>query len=1300
MVALLFTDLVGSTEGLVRLGDEAGESLRRAHFALLRGVVAQWRGEEVKNLGDGMMVAFASAVDALDCAAEIQRDVRRRNENAGAPLSVRIGIHAGEPVRDEDDYFGLSVVIAKRLCDAAAGSQILVSDLVRGLVGPRGQHQLRPVGRLALKGLDERISAYDVLWLPEGQTAQVPQRGVTSRLSRQSGILRSRLLRPHPPPGALARPQLLHRLQEGLRGRLLAVVAGAGYGKSTLLAQGIEELSEPCVWLSCDQRLGAAESFLAHLAEGLTECFPGVGGALDLVGPPSEQAATLCNEVVETIAEDFVVVVDDVHALEGRPAADALASLVWDLPRNAHLALASRTALSFPLGRLRAAGELTELAEADLALSLDESATLLSRLPGDLGDRAAELHRRSEGWVAGLILAARAGPADGRPAPQEFDYMAEEVLAHQPPDVRDFLLDTAVLSRISPELAGAVSGRPDAALLLAMLVRQRLFTVRLGGEGEWYRYHHLLTAYLRRELAAGDPRRLEGLHRRAATAWVAAGQPLEAVRHHIEGGDWSGAAETLEPVAEDVAASPDAGALDTWLQAMPFEYLGDRPSLILARATRLLGRADNERSFAAFEEAIEMLHLRGDDERAAVALFRLMQAMFAAGTRPDHRAAVGARWLGRLDPSARMVPAARVVQAIGCAYARRFAEAEQELDLSVGASDASPAIALYAAAVRAHYLGWGRDGRPEALAALDEPLGLLVRDPDLDELAFLPWLLLLRAYLLNDMGMHEEALDEIGRSAEAARRRGLSGAPGRPPAWVRSVALAGLGRWEELEAELAPPDRVPSPNEATAYAHRYQVSAALLAASRGDHVAATAHVRLAREELRSFGKVSDDPALLCDLAVATHWIGEAELAAELAREAHVAAREIGAHWQLARAALVGGAVEVSGPDADALLDEALTLTADPAFEALWTRRERRLAAPLLARALSSSLGPPGLAGRLLARCGGEVLTACARDLVEAPAPVRVQLAAAAGEAVAADGELVDALLRDRDATVREAARRSWVRLRERPRAALRIATLGELRVWRDGVAVPDGAFGRQKARALLGLLLSRNHPVHREELCEVLWADLRPERAAAALRTTLHDLRRALQPELDATSPAAAVVADGTTVRIELSSRDELDLAALEAVAASLRTREPVGELAHLEEIVTLYRGPFLSEWPYEDWAAARREEAEEAYRTVLEALAAALGLAGRHHAAAERWRRLVALDAEREGWHRGLMASYAAAGERALALRQFHVCRAVLRRRQGIEPGRETRDLYAAILREDEGGGEPERDASVTATG
>ena len=164
-VVLLFTDLVGSTELLDRLGDDRAETLRRTHFRALREAVATRGGLEVKSLGDGLMVVFGSAMDACACAVAMQQGVDGHNRTApDTPLEVRIGLHAGEPLRDEGDYFGSSVVIAKRLCDAAAGGQILASGLVRALVGPRGALRFKELGPLPLKGMAQPIEVSEVEW--------------------------------------------------------------------------------------------------------------------------------------------------------------------------------------------------------------------------------------------------------------------------------------------------------------------------------------------------------------------------------------------------------------------------------------------------------------------------------------------------------------------------------------------------------------------------------------------------------------------------------------------------------------------------------------------------------------------------------------------------------------------------------------------------------------------------------------------------------------------------------------------------------------------------------------------------------------------------------------------------------------------------------------------------------------------------------------------------------------------------------------------------------------------------------
>jgi DNA-binding SARP family transcriptional activator len=176
VVTFLFTDLVGSTGWLERLGEDGAEELRRTHFSLLRQAVAEAGGQEVKNLGDGLMAAFASPLGALGCALAVQRSMAAHNQaHPERRLEVRVGLQAGEAVRAEDDFFGTAVVVAKRLCDRAEGGQILAGELVASLVGSRGDFRFRPLGPLVLKGLSVPVPAVDVAWpRPEDAVAWEP----------------------------------------------------------------------------------------------------------------------------------------------------------------------------------------------------------------------------------------------------------------------------------------------------------------------------------------------------------------------------------------------------------------------------------------------------------------------------------------------------------------------------------------------------------------------------------------------------------------------------------------------------------------------------------------------------------------------------------------------------------------------------------------------------------------------------------------------------------------------------------------------------------------------------------------------------------------------------------------------------------------------------------------------------------------------------------------------------------------------------------------------------------------------
>ena len=255
-------------------------------------------------------------------------------------------------------------------------------------------------------------------------------------------------------------------------------------------------------------------------------------------------------------------------------------------------------------------------------------------------------------------------------------------------------------------------------------------------------------------------------------------------------------------------------------------------------------------------------------------------------------------------------------------------------------------------------------------------------------------------------------------------------------------------------------------------------------------------------------------------------------------------------------------------------------------------------------------------------------------------------------------------------------------LERRPRQPIRIETFGGLRLYRAGDRVPDSSFGRAKARALMGALVcAEPRGVHRDRLLEHLWPELPPERGTRALDTTLHELRRTLEPLAPPRSGGSLVHREGEVYRLALGERDSWDAGDFLRLA---RAGEGAPDDVALERMLraeALWRGDFLPDFPYEPWGEDARRELERARLELLERLARTLAEMGRPGAAIERYRHLVELDGEREGWHRALMRAYAQAGERPLALRQFHACRATLRSRLGIEPSAETRELYSSLL-------------------
>ena len=243
-VTVLFTDMVDSTRLSSELSVEAADELRQRHFSLLRQSVAASGGVEVKNLGDGMMVVFSAASSALECAVAMQQGVERENRTSLTPVGLRIGVSCGEATREDDDYFGDPVVEASRLCARAAGGQVLVSDLVKGMAGRRSTYPLEQIGALELKGLPEAVETYEIRWEPLGSDAD-----------ELDGVpLPARLVH-RPSVGVIGRSEELAVLDEAAKSaetgqgcRTVLISGEPGQGKTTLVAEAARRAHERGGW--------------------------------------------------------------------------------------------------------------------------------------------------------------------------------------------------------------------------------------------------------------------------------------------------------------------------------------------------------------------------------------------------------------------------------------------------------------------------------------------------------------------------------------------------------------------------------------------------------------------------------------------------------------------------------------------------------------------------------------------------------------------------------------------------------------------------------------------------------------------------------------------------------------------------------------------------------------------------------------------------------------------------------------------------------------------------------------------
>jgi len=432
-------------------------------------------------------------------------------------------------------------------------------------------------------------------------------------------------------PSRVSRLRLLQRLDEGLgQGmRLTLLSASAGFGKTTLLSEWVASCGRPVAWLSLDEGDNDPVRFISYLVAALQTIKVEIGERLLAILqspqlPPTESILTTLLNDITTISDSFILVLDDYHVIDSQPVAQALVFLVEHLPPQMHLVIATREDPDLPLARLRVRGQLTELRANDLRFTPAEAADFLNQVMGlnlTVEDIAA-LETRTEGWIAGLQMAALAlqgtismkGLPDVASFIQSFtgshrfvlDYLLEEVLQRQPVEVQTFLLRTSILDRLCGPLCDAVLESPSASAqeTLEYLERANLFIVPLDNERHWYRYHHLFADLLQQRLRQ-SPTHAEfaKYHIRASQWHEKNGDKAEAFRHAIAAEDLTRAAGLAELAWRGMDGTFQSAAWLGWAKRLPDELIRVRPVLSTQYALALTDAGDLEASESRLRDA-------------------------------------------------------------------------------------------------------------------------------------------------------------------------------------------------------------------------------------------------------------------------------------------------------------------------------------------------------------------------------------------------------------------------------------------------------------------------------------------------------------------------------------------------------------------------------------------------------------------------------------------------------------------------------------------------------------------------
>jgi len=1063
-------------------------------------------------------------------------------------------------------------------------------------------------------------------------------------------VIRSQLIPPRQPKGVLRRPRLETRLAEVLNYPLTMVQAGTGYGKSTALAT-MADTVDLFFWYTITEPERDPLLFLAHLVCAFEHgesawCEP-VFRTLEEAGGrvTPESLIALINTLTLELDDEAVLVLDDYHLVADVPEIAALVEYLVDhIPPRLHVVLATRhTPPLAALTRWRVKGKVLTLSRADLAFSADEIETLFGEQYGYpvTPEQARALATETEGWIIALQMIWQGLQGSGLsdvdavlgqlPASLDalFDFLAEDVLARQPPNVQDFLLMTSVLRQMDGAACDYLLGVEGSIDGLRELEESGLFVVSMGDDV--YRYHRLFHDFLGTRLKQ-DPQGAQALHRRAATYFRQAGLLEETVYHLLEAQDHLPAAELIEELGPRLVAQGRFDSLTAWIDRLPEQVLDDRPGLHL-----LLG--DVLRLRARFDQALEQY--QAADRLSAAQSNRLGRSRALRGqaqvyldtVRPLKADSLLEEALRLLEPEEHRQETADLLDKL----------AENKLNL----------------------------GYPDEAQVLHHEAGLLrvVTEPGdvyLEARAMVRTGRLAEAQRLLELRAEQERLVEESRPqrfhretllllslacslqgratmAERYAHEGISVGQRLGSAFVEAVGHMRLGHALQLRETMPWDTKQTSFQQAMTNYHR------------------------AIEQVRTFKVMRTQVEPLWGLCRACGYSGDLPGAERFAREALEIAERAGDEWiyHLVQGTF-GACLVLSGQweqarswlpkAADGFLQVGDPFGQSAALLWLAIAAWKQSGADAAAQVLPSLLA-------LAHQHGYNALLTqpTFTGLKDGQAAIPLLFEA---RARGIEVQYVQSLL--------EGA--GMAEVDYHPGTSLAVRTLGPFAVWRGDELVTTSEWQREKARQIFQLLLThRGQWFYREQIVDRLWPHLPPDAAERDFKVALNALAKALEPDRPRGAPSFFVIRRGNVYGLNPAAHVVADVEDFQQLAGS-------DEVEALRQALGLYQDDYLPDSLYEDWSAAERQRLRHLYLTTAERLARHLLQARSWDEAIQICQAILLRDNCWEAAYRLLMQIYATQGNHTLVHSTYQRCATALQEELGVEPSPSTQALFERL--------------------